>query len=212
MAHYVDGRFKLVSCGSKSLTPTQQRYATNELECLAVYFAIDKCSYYRCGSPEHMANNCSVANACSIQFEGDHDWKTLANETGWPQCCYLIFILRSQSFYISVLQSYSPVTRFALKKKTRLASRSLMYGQFKGTFLYKISEYFKKGKVLKISVFVINQWNYYILKKRPKSFRQARLSKALSGRILLRLLGSKGKSWKNGSLKIVKIKKNCNNF
>ena len=42
----VDGRFKLVSCGSKSLTPTQQRYATIELECLAVYFAIDKCSYY----------------------------------------------------------------------------------------------------------------------------------------------------------------------
>ena len=46
LGHYIDGRFKLVSCGSKSLTPTQQRYATIELECLAVYFAIDKCSFY----------------------------------------------------------------------------------------------------------------------------------------------------------------------
>ena len=46
LGHYVDGRFKLVSCGSKTLTPAQQRYATIELECLVVYFAIDKCSYY----------------------------------------------------------------------------------------------------------------------------------------------------------------------
>ena len=44
--HYNDGRFKLVSCGSKSLTPTQQRYAAIEQECLAVYFAFDKCSYH----------------------------------------------------------------------------------------------------------------------------------------------------------------------
>ena len=46
LGHYIDGRFKLVSCGSKSLTPTQQRFATIKLECLAVYFAIDKCSFY----------------------------------------------------------------------------------------------------------------------------------------------------------------------
>ena len=50
MGHYVDGRFRLVACGSKSLTPTQQRYATVELECLAVYFAISKCSFYLKGS------------------------------------------------------------------------------------------------------------------------------------------------------------------
>ena len=46
LGHYMDGKFKLASCGSKFLTPTQQRYATIELECLAVYFAIDKCSFY----------------------------------------------------------------------------------------------------------------------------------------------------------------------
>ena len=46
LGHYIDGRFMLVSCGSKSLTSTQQGYATIELECLAVYFAIDKCSFY----------------------------------------------------------------------------------------------------------------------------------------------------------------------
>ena len=51
MGHYVDGRFKLVTCGSKALTPTQQRYATIELECLAVHFAVTKCSFYLKGLP-----------------------------------------------------------------------------------------------------------------------------------------------------------------
>ena len=39
MGHLVDGRFQLITCGSKSLTHTQQRYSTIELECLAVHFA-----------------------------------------------------------------------------------------------------------------------------------------------------------------------------
>ena len=43
MGHYVDGRFKLVTCGSKALTPTQQHDATIELECLAVHFAVNNC-------------------------------------------------------------------------------------------------------------------------------------------------------------------------
>ena len=42
MGHYVDGQFKLVTCGSKALTPTQQRYATIKLECLAMRFAVSK--------------------------------------------------------------------------------------------------------------------------------------------------------------------------
>ena len=42
----IDGRFRLVTCGSKSLTPTQQRYSTIELELLAVHFAVSKCSFY----------------------------------------------------------------------------------------------------------------------------------------------------------------------
>ena len=46
LGHYINSRFKLVSCGSKSLTPTQQRYAAIKLECLEVYFAIEKCSFY----------------------------------------------------------------------------------------------------------------------------------------------------------------------
>ena len=46
MGHMVDGRFRLVTCGSKSLTPTQQRYSTIELECLGVHFAVSKCSFY----------------------------------------------------------------------------------------------------------------------------------------------------------------------
>ena len=50
MGHFIDGQFKLVTCGSKSLTPTQQRYSTIELECLAVHFAVSKCSFYLKGS------------------------------------------------------------------------------------------------------------------------------------------------------------------
>ncbi len=58
MGHYVGtpSRFRLVCCGSRSLTPTQQRYATIELECLAVHFAITKCSFYLKG-----ANSFTVA-------------------------------------------------------------------------------------------------------------------------------------------------------
>ena len=36
--------FKIVRCGSKGLTPTQQRYSTIELECLAIIWAIQKCA------------------------------------------------------------------------------------------------------------------------------------------------------------------------
>ena len=51
MGHYVDGRFKLLTCGSKALSPTQQRYATIGLECLSVHFAVTKCSFYLKGFP-----------------------------------------------------------------------------------------------------------------------------------------------------------------
>ena len=36
----------MVHCGSKGLTPTQQRYSTIELECLAIVWATLKCSFY----------------------------------------------------------------------------------------------------------------------------------------------------------------------
>ena len=43
--------FKIVKCGSKGLTPTQQRYSTIELECLAIVWAMLKCSFYLRGLP-----------------------------------------------------------------------------------------------------------------------------------------------------------------
>ena len=44
--------FKIVHCGSKGLTPTQQRCSIIELECLAiVVWATLKCSFYLCGLP-----------------------------------------------------------------------------------------------------------------------------------------------------------------
>ena len=52
LGHNIDDRFRLVTCSSKALTPTQRRYATIELECLAVQYAIDKCHFYLKGGPE----------------------------------------------------------------------------------------------------------------------------------------------------------------
>ena len=46
MGHMIDGRFRLVTCGLKSLTPTQQRYSTIESERLTVHFTVSKCSFH----------------------------------------------------------------------------------------------------------------------------------------------------------------------
>ena len=43
--------FKIVHCGSKVLTPTQQRYSTIELEYLAIIWAIQKYHFYLRGLP-----------------------------------------------------------------------------------------------------------------------------------------------------------------
>ena len=45
------GELSLIQCRSQSLTPTLQRYATIELECLAIIWAIQKCDYYQRGLP-----------------------------------------------------------------------------------------------------------------------------------------------------------------
>ena len=42
----------LIRCGSASLSPTQSRYSTFELECLAIVHAIQKCHYYLAGVPK----------------------------------------------------------------------------------------------------------------------------------------------------------------
>ena len=39
----------LIQCGSASLSATQSRYSTVELECLAIVHAIQKCHYYLAG-------------------------------------------------------------------------------------------------------------------------------------------------------------------
>ena len=41
----------IIKCGSKSFTPTQQQYATIELECLAIVWAIQKCEFFLKGLP-----------------------------------------------------------------------------------------------------------------------------------------------------------------
>ena len=46
-----DNQHFLVQCGSCSLTPTQQCYATIELECMAIQWAIKKCEFYLRGLP-----------------------------------------------------------------------------------------------------------------------------------------------------------------
>ena len=44
--------FKIVHCGSKGLIPTQQRHSTIDLECLAIAWAVQKCSFYLRGLPK----------------------------------------------------------------------------------------------------------------------------------------------------------------
>ena len=39
-------RLALIQCGSASLSPTQSRYNTVELDCLAIVNTISKCNYY----------------------------------------------------------------------------------------------------------------------------------------------------------------------
>ena len=39
-------QISLIQCGSRSLSPTESRYSTTELECLAVYYAINDSSFY----------------------------------------------------------------------------------------------------------------------------------------------------------------------
>ena len=41
----------LLQCGSCSLSETQQRYTTIELECLAITWAVNKCNLFLCGLP-----------------------------------------------------------------------------------------------------------------------------------------------------------------
>ena len=42
-------KLRLVQCGSRSLNETEKRYATIELECLAVQWAVKHCRYYLFG-------------------------------------------------------------------------------------------------------------------------------------------------------------------
>ena len=46
-----NGEPKIITCRSKSLSETQRRYATIELECLAIWWAITKCDFYLIGLP-----------------------------------------------------------------------------------------------------------------------------------------------------------------
>ena len=44
-------KLALIQCGSASLSPTQSRYSTVELKCLAIVHTIQKCHYYLAGIP-----------------------------------------------------------------------------------------------------------------------------------------------------------------
>ena len=48
----VNGNNTIITCGSKSFTPAQQRYTYIELECLAIIWAIQKCEFYLKGLPD----------------------------------------------------------------------------------------------------------------------------------------------------------------
>jgi hypothetical protein len=43
---------RLIKCGSRSLSPAESRYATIELEALAIHWGIASCRYYLTGGPK----------------------------------------------------------------------------------------------------------------------------------------------------------------
>ena len=45
-----DNTIRLIQCGSRSLSSAETRYATNELEGLAIYYAINDCKFYLQGA------------------------------------------------------------------------------------------------------------------------------------------------------------------
>jgi hypothetical protein len=47
-----DGGMRLIKCGSRSLSPAETRYATIELEALAIHWAITSCRFYLTGGPK----------------------------------------------------------------------------------------------------------------------------------------------------------------
>ena len=50
-AHKGAPRYRLIQCGSRSVSGAESRYAVCELECLAILWAIKKCKYYLAGIP-----------------------------------------------------------------------------------------------------------------------------------------------------------------
>ena len=44
------GQHRLIRCGSRSLLPAESRYATIELECLAIQYAVQQCQFYLLGA------------------------------------------------------------------------------------------------------------------------------------------------------------------
>jgi transposase InsO family protein len=48
-----DGKHRLITCGSRALLPAESRYATIELELLAISWATEKCKYFLLGLPQY---------------------------------------------------------------------------------------------------------------------------------------------------------------
>ena len=52
-----DNTIRLIQCGSRSLSSAATRYATNELEGLAIYYAINDCKFYLQGARFTVVNS-----------------------------------------------------------------------------------------------------------------------------------------------------------
>jgi hypothetical protein len=51
LQQFQDGQWRLIRCGSRFLTPTEARWATVELETLAIYYGITACEHYLRAAP-----------------------------------------------------------------------------------------------------------------------------------------------------------------
>ena len=110
-----DTKQRLITCGSCPLSETQNRYATIELKCLAIQYAISKCRFYLLGLPNFEMS--LITNPC-LEFKKNIFLKLIILVFNASESLVKIF----QSQYLVPITINSPNTY--LYSHTFLVSRT----------------------------------------------------------------------------------------
>ena len=106
-----DGEHTLVQCGSCSLTPTQQRYATIELECLAIQWSIKKCEFYLKGLDrfEVLTDHRPLVGIFSKQLNALENSRLMRMREKLTEYSFEVKWVEGKSHYIADALSRAPV-------------------------------------------------------------------------------------------------------